>query len=190
MRDLTRDIVSRLSEPPAAAAAAAPSESTPSTAGEGPADAVVVMRAERAPDQNPLSAWQQDCVAVQLLLSLREEFSHLAQMALVVMGLIFVLIATHVLYPVHPRQLLQAIAWMNLTAAIVIGLSGLFAIDRNGVLSAMTGTTAGAISWNWTLVTRVALYALVPLISALAVQFPEAGGALLQWLEPVRRALP
>jgi hypothetical protein len=94
------------------------------------------------------------------------------------------------LYPVHPRQLLQATGWINLAAAIVVGLWSLFSIDRNGVLSAMTGTEAGAISWNWTLVTRVALYAIVPLLSALAVQFPEIAGTLLQWLEPVRRALP
>jgi hypothetical protein len=62
-------------------------------------------------------------------------------------------------------------------------------LERNHVLSRMSGTTPGAVDWSTTLVWRVLVYAGVPLLSLLALEFPEIGGTILKWIEPVQRVL-
>jgi hypothetical protein len=39
-------------------------------------------------------------------------------------------------------------------------------------------------------VLRLAIFVLIPLVTLFAAQFPDTGGVLMRWLEPVRKFLP
>jgi hypothetical protein len=39
-------------------------------------------------------------------------------------------------------------------------------------------------------VLRLAIFVLIPLLTLFAAQFPDTGGVLMRWLEPVRKFLP
>jgi hypothetical protein len=131
----------------------------------------------------------EEIVAVHLLLSLRETFSRVALNAVFVMCVVGLLLVATISFPMQPRQVLLGLLWANVACAVVVGLSGLVALDRNGVLSDITQTSRDAINWNWALVRRVLIYAVLPLLSMLAVQFPEIGQAIAEWLDPVQKTM-
>jgi len=39
-------------------------------------------------------------------------------------------------------------------------------------------------------VLKLTVFALLPLLTLFAAQFPDLGGVILRWLEPVQKALP
>ena len=131
----------------------------------------------------------EECQALQLVFGLRDAFGQMAWTALFIMVAALLLLAGHTLYPMQPRQTLLAITWANVGVAAIVGLSSLVAIDRDPVLSTITRTRQGAINWNWTLVKRVAMYVVLPLLGVIAAQFPELGGTLLHWIEPMQGTL-
>jgi hypothetical protein len=73
--------------------------------------------------------------------------------------------------------------------ACLVGLAGLVAIDRNRVLSTITRMPKGAINLNWALARRVVVFAIIPLLSVVAAQFPELGATVLNLLGPMQEAL-
>ena len=48
-------------------------------------------------------------------------------------------------------------------------------------------TTPGRIDFTWDFVRQVATYGLLPLIAIIASLFPEVGGSLFGWVEPLRK---
>jgi hypothetical protein len=131
----------------------------------------------------------EECQALQVVFGLRDAFGQMAWTAVFIMVAALLLLAGHTLYPMQPRQTLLAVTWANVGVAAVVGLNSLVALDRDLVLSTITRTPRGAINWNWTLVKRVVMYVVLPLLGVIAAQFPELGGTLLNWLEPVQGTL-
>jgi hypothetical protein len=58
------------------------------------------------------------------------------------------------------------------------------------VLSELWGTTPGKFALFGGISMRLLAYGLITLLTMFAVFFPEVGGGLLEWLQPVQRALP
>jgi hypothetical protein len=54
----------------------------------------------------------------------------------------------------------------------------------------VTHTTPGAINMNATFVTRLIVYAAVPVLTLFATQFPAVGSALVHWLAPMQKVMP
>jgi hypothetical protein len=52
------------------------------------------------------------------------------------------------------------------------------------------GTTPDRLGLKSGLIVRAVAYVVLPLIALFAVGFPEAGGSLLGWIEPLRQTLP
>jgi hypothetical protein len=42
------------------------------------------------------------------------------------------------------------------------------------------------VTWNLPFVLKVLVYAVVPLVTLFATQFPEVGGSLLRWVTPIQ----
>jgi len=60
-------------------------------------------------------------------------------------------------------------------------------MERDAVLSRLRTTTAGRVNINWDFLRRIAVYGVVPLLVVLSSLFPEIGGTLFGWLEPLRK---
>jgi hypothetical protein len=69
-------------------------------------------------------------------------------------------------------------------AAIIVSFAQM---DRDAVLSRLSGTVAGQLDWSFYL--RALSYGGLPLLTLLASQFPSLGHSLLAWLEPALNAL-
>ena len=81
-------------------------------------------------------------------------------------------------------------SWACILASIAASLRVFIQIDRNEIISYITGTRANRINWDLAFVSKLLLWVVIPLLSLFAAQFPETGSALLQWLQPVQKALP
>jgi len=71
--------------------------------------------------------------------------------------------------------------------AAVLALRIVVGIERDAVLSTLRLSTPGRIDFSWDFARQVATYGLLPLIAVIASLFPEVGGSLFSWLEPLRR---
>jgi hypothetical protein len=91
-------------------------------------------------------------------------------------------------YPFHPHGRINLLVWWMILCAVVAILVVLFDMERNAVLSVLSGSTPGAVSWDGSFVWHLLLYVFVPLLGLLAVQFPEIGASLFHWLGPVLRS--
>lgn len=100
----------------------------------------------------------------------------------------YVLIAlSFVSYPFGPRPLFNSLL-IVLLLLIVTVVAVIFArMHKNAVLSYITDTKPGQLGTDFYI--RLASFAAVPLLSVLAVQFPEINNLLFSWLEPALRAL-
>jgi hypothetical protein len=47
-------------------------------------------------------------------------------------------------------------------------------INRDRVMSMLSGTTPGELNWNGTFVWRLVLFGLIPILTLLGAQFPHA----------------
>ena len=136
-----------------------------------------------------LRAVKEEIVAVHLAFTLREVFAGMAGRAVFCMTTVFLLLASHTFFPFEPHRTLVSIAWMNVLVVTIVGLLGLFGLERDAVLQAISRTGPGDQHATATLVWRVTVFAVIPLLSLLAVEFPEIGTAVIQWLEPMQKAL-
>src|SRR5262249_49862380 len=106
--------------------------------------------------------------------------------ALTVAALVFLL--AFVNYPFEPHRLLLTYIWVMMGSVVGSGFWIFVQLDRNPLLSAITGTKA-ELTLDGAFAIRVLTFGVFPLLSVAAAQFPETSGVLFRWLEPVTRAL-
>jgi hypothetical protein len=54
-------------------------------------------------------------------------------------------------------------------------------MGRDKVLSLLSGTTPGQVTWNREFVLRILLYVIVPVLALLGAQFPEGMRQIFSW---------
>jgi len=137
-----------------------------------------------------VDVWFAECeefVALQYAFVVRDVLARITSSlfsAMVVLGL---LTAAHLFYLFQGRASLLTV---DLAAVIVIGLVAInivVAMERDVIISTLRLTTPGRIDFNWDFVRQVATYGLLPLIAIIASLFPEVGGSIFGWLEPLRK---
>jgi hypothetical protein len=62
--------------------------------------------------------------------------------------------------------------------------------DRDELLSRLTASPAGKVTWDVAFVSKVALHAGIPLLTLFVSQFPELTDSLGRWLQSLRSQLP
>ena len=82
---------------------------------------------------------------------------------------------------------LLGLIWVDVLIAIVVVMTVFVAFDRDTIISRIRHTTPGEIDWNWDFVVKLLLYAVLPLATLFATQFPEIGSSLMHILDPVQR---
>ena len=121
----------------------------------------------------------------------RDALSRVARNLLFVIGGVVLVFFTHTLFPFRQRTQLEALAWIYVGATFTTILTVLIQVKRNDVIGDLTSSTPDSpSSWDGAFVLRIAVFALVPLFTLFAAQFPDLGGVVLQWLEPMKGALP
>jgi len=90
----------------------------------------------------------------------------------VTVGLLLMLLAV-TSYPFQPRQLLLLFSTACILAAVSATLIIFVQMERDTVLSVLSESEPGQITWNRDFVSRIIVYVVLPILSVLSAQFPE-----------------
>jgi hypothetical protein len=85
-------------------------------------------------------------------------------------------------YPFPARDTLLWFSWTILLSVAGIILLVFVQINRDRVLSMLTGTTPGKLNWNSSFVLQILGFAVIPALALLGAQFPHALGGMFSWI--------
>lgn len=126
-----------------------------------------------------------DYVVAEFCVWMRWVMGHLQRMA---KNLMVTVVAASVLmwaYPLHPRAT-QTVAYLCASLVLIGTLLFLVvAMSANPVLSILTKTEPGRVTFNRAFVNSFVVYIALPGLAFVAAQMPEFGNQLLTWLEPL-----
>jgi hypothetical protein len=155
-------------------------------------DAHIVREEPKAPraaaQDEP--GWLDRCeqlVALQLAFVLRDIVARTVTCLFAAMLCLTLLTAAHLLYSFNGRNTTLTIDMLAVAATALVSVWVLIDMERNPVLSRLRATRPGRVDITWDFVKRIAVYGVLPLLIALASLFPEVGGTLFGWLEPLRK---
>ena len=129
-------------------------------------------------------------LAIPIALMVRELIARMVRGVYAIFAALMLLIAYQVSFPAYPRRAMMAVTWAYVLAGVSTAVATVVSIERDSVMSRLSGTAAGKIEWDAAFLQRTVLPLLFALLTLFAVQFPGAGNTLLQWLRPVQTALP
>lgn len=131
----------------------------------------------------------EEFVALQFAFVLRDIVARTVAALFTAMLCMTLLTAAHLLYSFNPRSSLLTVDLLAVTGAALTSIWILVSMEREPVLSRLRNTTPGRVDLNWTFVQRVAVYGVLPLVAVLASLFPEIGGSIFGWLEPLQKLM-
>src|SRR5262249_21971826 len=136
------------------------------------------------------AAWFTRCeklVALQMAFVLRDIVARTVTSLFAAMVCLTFLTAAHLLYVFSGRTSLLTVDMLAIAVAAIVSVWILVDMERDHVLSRLRETTPGHLDLNWDFIKRVAVYGVLPLLAVIASLFPEVGGTLFGWLEPLRK---
>jgi hypothetical protein len=140
-----------------------------------------------------LQRWYQDA---EVLVGLQAAFVLRDLLARLVSGMTFAIIgaaialASHLFYAFPGRSAMLALDWVLLALATIAAAVMLLRLDKDPVLNLLWSKAPGRLIWTGGFVYRLGAYGAVPVITLFVWQFPEVGGRLFSWLEPLQKAIP
>jgi hypothetical protein len=107
--------------------------------------------------------------------------------AMILAGLLLMLLAV-TSYAFQPRDQFLLFNWI-----VVLSFTGMVWIifvqmDRDFVLSSLSNTVPGQVTWNRELVLRILIYVVLPILALLGAQFPETFGQVTSLLGALQGA--
>jgi len=102
-------------------------------------------------------------------------------------AVLFVLMTA--LYALQPQRLMLNVELGMTTVIVGTALWMYFSLDRDTVLSAIANSHAGEVTLNSNLITRVVTWGVLPMVSAIAAQYPEFSQWAFAAVEPLAHAL-
>ncbi|MET0411461.1 MAG: hypothetical protein ABW217_09190 [Polyangiaceae bacterium] len=92
-------------------------------------------------------------------------------------------------YPFQPYRLLLTFMWIVMASVVGVSLWVFIQMDRNTWMSHVSGTTPDTVTFDAAFALRLLAWAVVPLLSVAAAQYPDLSNVLFRLLEPFTRAL-
>jgi hypothetical protein len=132
-------------------------------------------------------AEREEFVAIQCAFVVRDVIARIMSSLFAAMLVLTLVASAHLFYLFQGRASLLTVDVAAITAVAVLSIPVVVAMERDVILSMLRLTTPGRINFNWDFVRQVATYGLLPLIAVIASLFPEVGGSLFSWLEPLRK---
>jgi hypothetical protein len=152
--------------------------------GEGPTDG-------RAIDPAAL-AWlrgAEEFLAAHLVIYVAYVFLHLRNLLSTYVLSALLLFVAITAYPFQPARFLVLflLGFVLLLAAITIGT--FLQMDRDEILSRVSRTPAGKVSWDFALLTRVFVYGIVPILGVVSASIPEVQTGLSSVIDSISRVI-
>jgi hypothetical protein len=126
-------------------------------------------------------------VALQIAFVLRDIVARTITCLFAAMLCLTFLTASHLLYSFNGRASMLTIDLLAVTGVALSAVWILVDMERDHVLSRLKTTTPGRVDINWDFIKRIAVYGVLPMLAVIASLFPEIGGTLFGWLEPIRK---
>ncbi|HEV3075771.1 MAG TPA: hypothetical protein VHB47_15220 [Thermoanaerobaculia bacterium] len=127
--------------------------------------------------------------AVLLTAYLRHVFNQLRYSVMGAMGCDLALIVGVSTFAFQPKNFLILALWSTLVAASVATLVVFVQMERDATLSAIGGSEAGKVTYDWAFVSKLLIYTVVPVLGLVASQFPSMGRLFSSLLDPLARVL-
>jgi hypothetical protein len=100
-------------------------------------------------------------------------------------------LAAYASFPFSRGPVLSGFGWVYVLIVAATALRAFIQVARDPILGRLKGhENPGSFSWDRDIATKIAFYAVVPLLGFISSQFPWLGHLLSQWLTPVQQALP
>ncbi|MBI4490585.1 MAG: hypothetical protein HY694_15990 [Deltaproteobacteria bacterium] len=99
----------------------------------------------------------------------------------VIVSLLLMLLAV-TSYPFQPKDWLLWFNWSIILSTVLFSMVVFVQIGRDRILSLLSKTTPGQVSWNREFILRVLIYGILPILALLGAQFPETLRRALSWL--------
>ncbi len=132
-----------------------------------------------------------ELVAMSMTLVIRDALARLGYNLVFVVAAVLLVFGSHALFPFRERQSLAALDWIFIGATFTAIIVVLVQMKRNDIIGRLTAKVTGErTTWDAEFILKVTVFWLLPLLTLFAAQFPEIGGTLLHWLQPVEKALP
>jgi len=93
-------------------------------------------------------------------------------------------------YPFPQRDTLLWLSWSTLLGAVLIMLIVFVQMTRDRVISFLRGTVPGKLSWDTDFVGQIITFAVVPVLSLLGAQYPDAFRQLFSWAAKIGGGQP
>lgn len=89
-------------------------------------------------------------------------------------------------YPFQPRDLMLLFGWLLILLVVAATLVVFTQMDRDKVLSLLSGGDPGKLNWNREYIWRVLIHGVVPILALLSAQFPEALQQIATWVSALQ----
>jgi hypothetical protein len=173
-----------------------PAESKPAADAESPSarsnGARVVAELKHTPSPHrEVQRWREaaeDFVALEVVLFLSQYFVQLRNLLVfLTVGPLLLLFAV-TSYPLQPQPL-----WLLFAGVLIVAVASAFLVlfvqlERDELVSRISGTTPNHLNLNWSFLGNIVTYA-VPLLGILAIASVDVSDLMHAWLEPILRVL-
>jgi hypothetical protein len=159
-------------------------DSAPSQSGNEPTETVVVT-----PRIRRILRTAEELLAIESMRyveSVLQGMRRLASFLLVALLLSVVLLSS---YPFQPQGIVKLSFVILLLGTVLALFVVMTQMSRNDVLSQVSRTDPGRISWNTTFVFNIILLGVVPLLALASSEFPAIRTLLFSWAEPLAQSL-
>ena len=173
---------------PAGPAAPPPGRTPVPNAGE--VVAVNLVRPSGAESRDAYFAAAETLLGLQVAFTLRYSVTRLMSVFGLTVSALLLLLSAHLFYTFQSRAFWLGIDWVLIGVATAIAVYFFVRLEKSAVLSHLWQSEPGKINWGDQLFKRILLYGAIPVITLFMTFFPEVGGFLFSWLEPVQKSLP
>jgi hypothetical protein len=131
----------------------------------------------------------EEIVAVQAVDYFEWVLKHLRRLVAFMLGAIMLSVALLSSYPYQPETSVKGVFLVVLVGSIVTVLTIMSQMNRDEVLSRITKTDPGRITWDRTYLMNIALFGVIPLITFIGSDLPILRNGLFAWLQPIVRLM-
>jgi hypothetical protein len=121
-------------------------------------------------------------LAMVSVLVVREVLAQLTLCLLLIGPALFVQIGLSATAHVQGSHRMTALVWFNVAISVAVVMGVFLSMDRDEALSLITSTKPGQFDWNFDLLSKVTLYAVLPLMTLFISQFPGVGSSIVEFL--------
>lgn len=129
----------------------------------------------------------QEFFAVRTVSYIRHVFSHMRSSLLAAMLCSFLTLMAMNTYAFEPKQFASLAIWAVILIGVALTVWTFVQMDRNAVLSAISGTKPGQVTFDRTFVLNILTYGILPVAGVVVTQFPHVGSMVVRWLNPLLR---